>query len=277
MAETAAPQFLKYTYFVASAWNFNGSVENEKTLKPLCLRVDELLGLPPRRIYRYFAAIDDPPFFQDDPLVRGFHVVFNREKLKKLPQYLVDCFYLPNREMGKLSVDAPIEQLAAFDDLIYLRHQTCLDSTGCVITYAHELQHAIQNYRHPKLVEKNTILRDNLRTYKPDATEIDIPAEVEANIVSKRIAEKVCGPASVEKFAKDQVALVRAGVLAGQAKRWKFFRKIPSSTEYDFVGATLGLVAEYQNRIDFGTHVDTSLKARNPAAQPPRCGPSKCF
>jgi hypothetical protein len=237
-------------------WDFNGSSENERVLKPLCRQVDQLIGLPPKRIYRYFATFEDSALFEAHPLARGFHLEFDREKVKELPLYLRDCFSLTPEEMGKVAIDAPLEDLVAFDDLIYLRCNTCLDSTGCVVTYAHELHHVVQNHRHPILVKANSLLREKLPDVKPDATERDLPMEVEANIVSKHTAELVCGEASVQAFAERQVFLTKTGHLGSQAKRWKYFLELVSTTPYDFVDATLRLVETYKTRIEFGFDVD---------------------
>jgi hypothetical protein len=40
-------------------WNFNGSVANEFTLKPLCEQVDRYFDLPAKSYYRYFAVPND--------------------------------------------------------------------------------------------------------------------------------------------------------------------------------------------------------------------------
>ena len=114
--------------------------------------------------------------------------------------------------------------------MIYLRHSTCLDQTSCIITYAHELQHVVQEHRCPKLLRANAVLRANLWKFKGTPSEIDLPSEVEANIISKRVAETVCSVEVVRKFAREQFRLMNATNLAEQAISWKFFLDTPSSS-----------------------------------------------
>jgi hypothetical protein len=236
-------------------WHFNGSATNETVLKPLCQQVEKLFELPSRRLCRYFAVWDDPYFARDNiigPHYRGFHVAFDREQVKELPLYLSECFFVPENEIGKHDWNCPYEELVAFDDLIYFRDSTCLDPTGCVITYAHELQHLVQQDHHPRLMQVNRMLRRILKR------EIDIPAEVEANIASKRIAEVVCGLEAVRKFAEKEIRRMEE-MGAGEKKvRWEFFLNIPSSTVYDFVNNTLMLVQEHKAHLDFGMDVNKS-------------------
>ena len=227
-------------------WNFNGSKENEDTLKPLCLRVDGFFDLPPRRIYRYFATFNDSGLTHQSPDLRGLHQSFDREEVNRLPAYLRDCFYLSDEERGRLPLDRPFEKLVAFDDLIYITPQVCLDPISCVITYAHELQHLLQNHCHPDSMKDSKVLRANLGKWDSEATDIDIPSEVDATIVSKRVAEAMYGTEEVGKFAKHQLFLIRTGNIGkSQRKKWQFFLKVSSNTEYDFVAETKGMIARY--------------------------------
>jgi hypothetical protein len=234
-----------------NSWHFNGSATNKAVLKPLCQQVEKLFELPSRRLCRYFAVWDDPYFARGlGPYNRGFHFAFDRELVKNLPSYLSDCFFVPENELGKHDWNCPYEDLIAFDDLIYFRTSTCLDPTGCAITHAHELQHVVQTDRCPKLMQVNQVLSQNLKR------EIDIPAEVEANIVSKRVAEVVCGVEAVRKFAEEEIRRMEE-VGAGEKKvRWEFFLNVPTSTVYDFLGKTLALVQKHKALLNFGMDVN---------------------
>ncbi len=221
-------------------WNFNNSAVTESVLKPLCVRVDEWFQLPTDRLYRYFAVVDDE--FLADRIGKHYRGV--RADVSGTDEV---CNHI--RELC-----LPPGSDTQYDTVIYMRNSTCADPTSCVITYAHELQHIAQRHRFPKLLRANSTLYANLRRFEPTATEIDIPSEVDANIVSKRVAETVCGVEFVRSFAHEQVRLMTA---PEQAIRWKFFLDTPSSTTYDFVGRTLELVEIYKGRMDFGMDVDT--------------------
>jgi hypothetical protein len=236
------------------AWNFNGSAKNEAVLKPLCQRAEKLFELPARRLCRYFAVWDDPCLARDiGPYYRGFHFAFDREKIKVLPSYLSDCFFIPQDELGKHDPNCPFEELVAFDDLIYFRPSTCLEPTGCVVTHAHELQHVVQTDHYPNLMKVNSVLRQNLKRFKPTATEIDLPAERDANIVSKRVAEIVCGAEAVRTFAKKEIRRMEEVGAAEKKVRWEFFRDV---TSCDLLDETLSLVEEHKAHLDFGVDVD---------------------
>lgn len=229
------------------AWHFNGSKENESALKPLCLEIEKHFKLPDKRLCRYFAISDDP-FFSliHGPHYRGFHVSGSGSNV---PDYLNQCFFLPPQE----SYELPFEERTAFDNLIYIRNGTANDHTGFVSTYAHELQHFVQHGFTPKLSRVNAILRDNLKRVKPDAASIDLPVERDADIMSKRVTEAVCGKEAVEKLVAEQINRMEAFGDAEQRKRWVVYRDSPSSAPYDLAAETAKLVEKYRGLIDFDT------------------------
>ncbi len=149
----------------------------------------------------------------------------------------------------------PHQDTIIFDNLVYVRSTTCLDVVGAVITYAHELQHFMQHGFAPKLAFVNFKLYENLKLFEPSAMTTDIPHEREANIVSKRVAEAVCGREAVKAFAEEQVLFMERAGEEEQKARYMFFRDVPSSSDYDLLQETLRLVEKYRERIDFG--VDT--------------------
>jgi hypothetical protein len=223
-------------------WDFNDSSVNESNLRPLCEQVDKFLQIHTARLYRYFATANDRYLSRKiGPYYRGFH--FLRSSIGDIPAYTIDR-YLP--------ADSP-----TFEHFIYIRNTTCLDATGCVVTYAHEAQHIRQHQDFPKLAEATWILYNNLVKFEPAATEIDIPAEVDANLVSKRVAERLCGVKPVKRFAEEQVLLMKKAGEAAHQIRWEYFLDTPSSTPYDFVAETVKLVKKYETRMDFGMAVST--------------------
>ena len=221
--------------------------KNKPALQRLCAKVDAHFLLPADGHYTHFAVSED--VIEDTYLAgeagkyfRGLHVPSSR--WDELSSFL-RARYLPPGDAK------------SYDALIYIRHSTCLDSTGCVITYAHELQHIVQEARFPKLMIVNSV-SDNLWRFKQALTESDLPAEVEANIVSKRVAEAVSGAEAVQKFAEEQVKRMKDENAAEQLVRWQFFLSTPSSMRYDFADRTLELVREYKGRMDFGMDVNAT-------------------
>jgi hypothetical protein len=218
-----------------SDWNFENSSANESALRPLCEQVDKYFPLPVNAYYRYFAASPDVYLAHEiGRYYRGAHVPTSGSD--DVSRYLLEE-YLP-------------EGSTRYHHLVYIRDVTCADSTGCVVTYAHELQHIVQHSL-PKLVKVNSILREVIQDFDPSATEIDIPAEVDANIVSKRVAEAICGLKAVREFAEERVRFMLKTGDRDQIVRWKFFLDTPSSTPYDFEKETLSLVEKYNGRIAF--------------------------
>ncbi|SRR6266851_8071236 len=223
-------------------WNFNNSSMNESTLKPLCEQVDKDFGLPADKYYRYFAVAPDE--FLTEKVGSYFRgVQFSTTATDEVSSHVRDR-YLPSGTTH-------------YGYLVYIRDTTCIDPTGCVVTYAHELQHIVQHERFPRLMKPNSVLRTMLKDFIETATEIDIPIEVDANIVSKRVAEKVCGVESVRRFAEEQVRFMKKKGAVEQVIRWEFFRDTPSSHPYDYVDETLELVQKYRGQMPFGVDIVT--------------------
>jgi len=125
----------------AVGWDFNHSVENERTLRPLCGQIEAHFQLPPRRLYRYFATFDDEYLISRNGMhFRGFHAPLASRN--SLPAYLSNCYF---HSFEKITGHVTFDQMVAFDNLIYIRPSTSEDTTGFVTTYAHELQHFLQH------------------------------------------------------------------------------------------------------------------------------------
>jgi hypothetical protein len=230
---------------MGDAWKFNGSRMNESVLKPICQQVEQVFQMSHVRLCRYFAVIEDPYLAYWLQTYDGFQLPASNE----WPKYLEN-------------------ERSSSDYLIYLTKATCVDPTGCAITYAHELQHVIQHGLYPKLLEINRALRCHLSDFKPMANEFDFPTEKDANIISKRVAELVCGVDAVRRFAENRVSSMRAAGAAAQEAKWELFLKTPSTTTYEPLAPTLEAVKEYEGRIDFKMDVKSSRWWLGPVLQP---------
>lgn len=228
------------------SWLFNGSVENEAKLKPLCQEVEAQFHFPARRLCRYFATTEDAWLRQlIGKNFRGVHIPYSGRQVS--PELQRHFFH----EVG-LSTNLTFKDTIAFDNLIYIRPGTCADKTGFVTTYAHELQHFVQHGTTPRLWAANNVLYGDLKRLEPSSIATDVPSEREANIVSKRVAEIVCGVEEVKKFAEERVNFMSQSGEYDERARWVFFRDVPSSIEYDYLADTRRLVEKYKTVLDFG-------------------------
>jgi hypothetical protein len=158
--------------------------------------------------------------------------------------------------------------MVAFDSLIYVRISTCDDPTDLVECYAHELQHFIQYRRTPRLWAVCSVLYQKLKGLEPASTVIDIPTEREANIVSKRVCERICGAEAVKAFADERILWMEQAGAHEEKERWIFFRDVPSSTQFDLLEATLPLVQRHKCVLDFGLNVDADEWWVGPMKEP---------
>lgn len=239
-------------------WHFNNWPETyQDVLKRLCQRVEKLFELPACRLCRYFASAGDgwDGYFvrESGRYYRGMHIPLSSSGC--LPPGLAEYFYA--RRRGPMTGNEPPRTLAEakFDALIYIRHSTCDDKTGSAITYAHELQHVVQHARFPQLGKVNQVLRKSHKLQ-----EIDIPSEQDANIISKRIAELICGAANVREFAEKQISAMEQAYKTGEAGasahrvRWEFFRDISSC---DISTETLLLAPRFKKELhEAGIDID---------------------
>lgn len=179
---------------------------------------------------------------------RAFHVPYAGRTV--LPRYLLDGFFHPYKS------GMSYEDTIAFDNLIYVRKNTCLDiPVGFVTAYAHELQHFVQHGLTPKLWDVNRNLYYSLGAFDPNITPSEIPCEREADITSKRVAEQVCGVDATNQFAERQIRYMESVGAKEQKARWVFFRDVASSTHYDLLQQTLPFIEKYRDTVNFG--VDT--------------------
>ena len=254
---------------------FNGHKEREEGLTPFCIAVLNEFDLSGLRLCIYVAESEDRSFANPATLYyrgkyfRGSHVP--PEGLHQLPDYLGSYIFRPDEELMWLDHVASFEEQLAIDHLIYVRDSTCVDTVGFVLTLAHELQHVTQYRRSRKLLAASALLYHNLkRTLDPSTTltAIDIPHEQEANIVSKRIAERICSADAVKRYAEEQIKQFTELSFAGEEDAaserigWEFFKTSDASVPYDLAANTIPLFRRYIPQIiahDLGRHYGLDL------------------
>lgn len=134
-----------------------------------------------------------------------------------------------------------------FDTVIYVHGTTCSDPVGRVMTFAHELQHFVQYGFNRDLWIRSELFRGLLPSF-------EIPTEREARIVSKCIAEDLCGLEAVKQYverkinaAEKRVTLLRAEDPPSPDKikswqeevdDWRFVQQMDAPAFYDLAART---------------------------------------
>jgi hypothetical protein len=128
-----------------------------------------------------------------------------------------------------------------YDALIYLFGSTCADEIGLTMTLAHELQHSIQHTEVRRLWAANSLFIGNLDQAVIDALQLewsDIPIEVEARIVSKRVGESIFGELAVRKHIDKKIAELTTTKNPTDLRDWRFVRTILPTMTVDLVRET---------------------------------------
>lgn len=198
------------------------------------------LCLPESRLL-CFLDDEDPNMLRVElgPANRGLYgPIHDNTPLAQWPEYVTDCIYFDD--------GVSIFRARVIDDLIYLYGSTCVDEVGLTMTLAHELQHAIQHARVRQLWAVNSLVR-NLNREVISALKLkwaDIPTEVEARIVSKRVAECLFGEQHVRQFIERKIA---ERISEGDVADWQFIRTLMPSSSVDLVGGSQLLFERLKN------------------------------
>jgi len=127
------------------------------------------------------------------------------------------------------------------DNVIYLHGSTCLSRVGLTMTLAHELQHFLQHANHWQEWAWNSIIV-RLTEEEFMGTRIypwDLPIEREARIVSKQVAEKICGAQPVELYVDERV---RKTVDQNDRSDWQFVQTLRDSRPYELANENRELI-----------------------------------
>jgi hypothetical protein len=208
-------------------------------VKAAALRVISNFGLclPESRLLCFLDDEDAHDVSLDElgPANRGqYRSIHDSSDLNGLPSAVKDCI-CPLDFTGRPT-------WRRIDDLVYLKRSACVDEVGLTMTLAHELQHAIQHAKVRKLWATNTLaswfLMRGLDKNAVEALELtwaSIPIELEARIVSKRVAECLFGEERVTQYIEKRIA---ERVTEADVADWKFIRKLLPSSSVDLVGST---------------------------------------
>ncbi|HEY1755199.1 MAG TPA: hypothetical protein VGG72_07355 [Bryobacteraceae bacterium] len=149
-----------------------------------------------------------------------------------------------------------IEGQRMFDCFIYLHGSTCSRAGSLTMTFAHELQHFVQQQTTPRMWAASTLVTSlpndvinalGLRWF-------DVPHKREARIVSKRVAEKLLGPEVVAEYIKEKIA---ERVTENDVVDWECIQGLVTSAPYDLARETRLLFSRLRN---YREQVERSLK-----------------
>jgi hypothetical protein len=197
------------------------------------LGVTEFQCLPDLRLLVFFDEDDAPCFKQAyGPENRAVFLPADtgtpwcRSDLirDKWPKYIVDLLFTPDIS---LSLKGCGSYISAFDGIVYLHGSTCINPTALVMTFAHELQHFCQFGRTPSLWVDNDRLKRH-RILKP----YRIPAERDARVVAKRVAEGLCGADVVREYIRQKISDAQRRKATDEVRDWRWIEKWDSAGSY---------------------------------------------
>lgn len=208
--------------------------------------------LPPSRLLCFFDDEDRKSVKKEfGPANRGFYEPIHDNT--DVPSYVESCIWNDDGEDYRRVVD----------DLVYLCGSACAHEVGLTMTLAHELQHAVQHAKSRGLWAANSLIHRFLRDQDQAIIDalmlkwIDLPTELEARIVSKRVAEQFFGEERVRQYVDGKIA---EHIDEADAADWRFIRTLISSSSVDLVTGTQQLfnrLKDYRAQLEAALHENT--------------------
>jgi len=197
------------------------------------------LFLPQSRLL-CFLDDKDPCMLRDElgPENRGLYgPIHDNTRMNGWPEDVTSRIYVYD-DVAHISV-------RVIDDLIYLYGSTCDDEVGLTMTLAHEIQHAVQHSTVRLLWAANSLALKLCPKVKGDLKLewSDIPTEVEARIVSKRVAECLFGERRVREYIDKKIA---EHISDDDVADWNFILTLLPSSSVDLAGDTQRLFLKLQ-------------------------------
>jgi len=138
-----------------------------------------------------------------------------------LPEYVQEAVFPAEPPLYK------VQKVA--DHLIYLHGSTCANRTSLVMTFSHELQHFVQYGKSPELWAASTVLLNWKKDFYKTAPlrMFDIPIELDARTISKRIAVNLCDTESVNSYIENKIA---EAITPDDVEDWEFVRGLKTQS-----------------------------------------------
>src|SRR5207302_3412723 len=190
---------------------------------------------------KLLAFLDDQDCFSFKQVIgQANRGLFSRAKPGNLAP---DPVYWPDYVLQNLETYDPPDSLWAqfeFDGVIYLHGSTCFTEAGLVMTFSHELQHFVQYGFHRALWAVNSLLTHlSKQTIKTTGLKVfQIPIERQARIVSKRVAEQLCGVSVVGQYIDRRID---EKITPEDLEDWQFVQKLSHSVTSDLEEETKSL------------------------------------
>ena len=228
----------------------------EAELKTLCTAVLDNFQLPTQSLVCIFDDKERPEFLdtpQIGPNFCGFHNPVRQFRFQGVP-------WPP--ELRAHLWDTQRKEFA-FDAVIYMRKRTCDSDIGTVITFGHGLQHFLQYGSQYKAWRASQFIANIAAPKLVNSRPWSFPHEHQAQLVAKRVAETVLGPANVQSYAKEQAAH------RGDREKWLFFLSVDASKAYNLTEETNIWVEEYRAEL-IERHSYLATKPHEPNFSSPR-------
>jgi hypothetical protein len=146
---------------------------------------------------------------------------------------------IPNYVRSKTYTYEGLQRISTVDDLVYLHGSSCADEVGMTMTIGHELQHVVQHNKTQVLWRVNALFNGigSKNVTMLGLRLSDIPIEVEAKIVGKRVAEEIFGQERVKQCIAKKIADVPDDI-----GDWKFVQTLMPSMTVDLEAETRRLL-----------------------------------
>ena len=156
---------------------------------------------------------------------RGLHFPVKKSTVRQI-RVPIPMYLLLNEQFADGTVTF------AYDNAIYIYDSTCSDDVALTMSCAHEFQHFMQyGFKRQAWAANMLVLNLSMQTFRTlSFTWADIATEHEARIVSKRIAERICGEERVREYIDLRR---RQSANAADADDWEFVQSIDARREFN--------------------------------------------
>jgi len=181
-----------------------------------------------RKVLCYLAEDNLLQRYIGGPENRGFHFPLQKELTSWWPEDI-----------------RGLTTLVSAHSLVYLHGSTCESELALTITLAHELQHFLQYSVRPNLWAADSLLQKLVPNVGLQAG-WEAPAEMEARIVSKRVATNLYGPDRVAAYIGERI---EEAMSSRDRESWEALQSLDPLTDYDMSAETESLIRHYRQKL----------------------------
>lgn len=139
-----------------------------------------------------------------------------------------------------------------FDSGVYIYNSTCNTDIGLTLCLSHELQHFIQYvFNHISFKINNLFVPYSRKIYNESKQKIvtgwhEIPTEIEARLISKRIALTFFREDDVYEFINEKIF---HSTDTEDAADWEFVKSLDTKMTFDLTASTKERLFEYKDKL----------------------------